>query len=252
MTKTALMVLGSAHLANPGRDYVNLQVDDVLQPKRQREIAELVSRLAWFRPTKIAVEVPAEKDSSLNEDYTRYVQGQLQLSRDEVHQIGFRLARTLGHAKVYAVDSFADAPSEVDADFESFAVEHGQRYLEEAMQTAQEGDATEERILAEGALVDLYVAKNRPDELLVQHRVYFTLAQIGAGPRYPGANWVEQWYGRNLRIWVNLTRISEPNDRVLLIIGAGHAWLLRQFASESGLYDLEDPVPYLVSRQRSG
>jgi hypothetical protein len=102
--------------------------------------------------------------------------------------------------------------------------------------------------LVAGSLSDLYIAMNRSEALLDDHRVYFTLARIGAGPRYPGANWVQQWYGRNLRIWVNVTRISEPNDRVLLIIGAGHAWLLRQFAGESGLYEVVDPLVYLQPR----
>jgi hypothetical protein len=246
--KPVLLVLASAHLANPGRDYVNLEVDDVLAPKRQKEIAQLVRRLARFQPTKIAVEVSPEEESSLNADYTAYAQGQFELRRGEHHQIGFRLARPLGHAKVYAVDS-EDSPSEVDADFESFAGKHGQRHLiEEPLRAIRERCAARAKILAEGSLTDLYRSMNRPDELLTLHRVYFSLARIGAGPRYPGANWVQQWYGRNLRIWVNLARITEPNDRILLIIGAGHAWLLRQFAHESGLYEVVDPLVYLQPR----
>jgi len=246
VTKPVLMVLGSPHLDNPGRDYVNLLVDDVLVPKRQEEIAELAKRLARFRPTKIAVEVPCEEEPQLNEAYRRYVHGQLDLSRGEVHQIGFRLARTLRHAKVYAVDSFADSTSNPDTDFVPFASEHGQDHLvAEALQTGQERVAHEEQILARGSLSDLYVALNNTDDLLADHRVYFTLARIGAGDRYPGADWVQEWYGRNLRIWVNLARLTAPDDRILVLFGAGHAWLLRQFARESGLYELEDPLPYL-------
>ncbi|MCI2425577.1 DUF5694 domain-containing protein [Candidatus Acetothermia bacterium] len=244
--KPVLLVLGSPHLDNPGRDYINLEVDDVLQPRRQQEIEEIVRRLRLFQPTKIAVEVPLEKESNLNADYTRYVQGQFELPSDEVYQVGFRLARSLGHAKVYAVDSFDDPPSGLDTDFESFAGEHSQRhFIEQALCACRTSCAEEARILANGSLSDLYIAMNRPEVLRDDHRVYFSLARIGDGPRYPGANWVQQWYGRNLRIWVNLTRISQPNDRVLSIIGAGHAWLLRQFASESGLYELDDPLVYL-------
>src|SRR5580698_10721136 len=51
-----ILVLGTYHMANPGRDVYNMQADDVLSPKRQQEIAELLEVLKKFRPTKIAIE----------------------------------------------------------------------------------------------------------------------------------------------------------------------------------------------------
>lgn len=244
MRKALLLVLGSPHLDNPGRDFMNLRVDDVLVPKRQRELSELVRRLARFRPTRVALEVPWEEDVQLNAAYRAYLAGNLGLSRSEVHQIGFRLAEVLGHEQVYAVDSFPD--SGPDTDFVTFADAHGlDGLLAEARRTGQERLSRAQEILAGGSLIDLYRFLNDPDEMLADHRVYLTLARISAGDRYPGANWVQEWYGRNLRIWVNLARIGEPGDRILLLIGAGHAYLTRQFALESGLYELIDPVPYL-------
>jgi hypothetical protein len=53
--KPALVVLGSAHFSNPGRDNVNYQVEDVLSDRRQREIEVVVKELAAFHPTRIAV-----------------------------------------------------------------------------------------------------------------------------------------------------------------------------------------------------
>ena len=38
--KPTLMVLATYHMNNPGRDAVNVKADDVLAPKRQREIEE--------------------------------------------------------------------------------------------------------------------------------------------------------------------------------------------------------------------
>ena len=39
--KARVLVLGVLHMANPGKDMFNLQVDDVLAPKRQKELSEL-------------------------------------------------------------------------------------------------------------------------------------------------------------------------------------------------------------------
>ena len=41
--KAHVLVLGTFHMANPGRDIFNLKVDDVLTEKRQKEIAETVA-----------------------------------------------------------------------------------------------------------------------------------------------------------------------------------------------------------------
>jgi len=75
----------------------------------------------------------------------------------------------------------------------------------------------------------------------------YHMPEFGKDDLYPGADWVQYWYGRNLKIFVNLTRITEPGDRILLIIGAGHVWLVQQFAKESGYYILESPLKYLKS-----
>ena len=55
-TRAEVLVLGVYHMANPGHDIFNMQADDVLAPKRQAEIAQLIAALKSFHPTKIAVE----------------------------------------------------------------------------------------------------------------------------------------------------------------------------------------------------
>jgi hypothetical protein len=70
-------------MSNPGLDSANLQADDVLSPKRQHEIAEVVERLAQFAPAKVAIEAPY-RDRSSPAAYRNYVEGQYTLSRNEV------------------------------------------------------------------------------------------------------------------------------------------------------------------------
>src|SRR2546425_494593 len=54
--RAEVLVLGTYHMANPGHDIFNMQADDVLAPKRQAEITQLIEVLKRFHPTKIAVE----------------------------------------------------------------------------------------------------------------------------------------------------------------------------------------------------
>ena len=47
---------------------------------------------------------------------------------------------------------------------------------------------------------------------------------------------------------MNLTRITESaDDRILLIIGGGHVYLVQHFLEASGDYNLESPLEYLKS-----
>ena len=68
-----------------------MQADDVLAPRRQAEIAQVIAALEKFNPTKIG-------------RYADYLAGKYELKRNEIDQIGFRLAKELGHKTVYPVD----------------------------------------------------------------------------------------------------------------------------------------------------
>src|SRR5688572_12447262 len=106
--RAEVLVLGVYHMANPGRDLFNTQADDVLTPKRQAEMRQLLEVLKRFRPTKIAVE--SSPWGKRPQEYAAYVAGKHELTRNEIEQIGFRLAKELGHATIYPVDADGDFP----------------------------------------------------------------------------------------------------------------------------------------------
>jgi hypothetical protein len=75
---------------------------------------------------------------------------------------------------------------------------------------------------------------------------YLALLAIGKDKEYPGADTVAQWYHRNLLIATNISRLSQgPGERILVVIGAGHAKLLREFLSEVPGFEVVDCLRYL-------
>ena len=103
--RAQVMILGTYHMANPGADYVNPEVDDVLAAPRQAEIAAVVQALAEFRPTRIAIEAPPSRDSLHHARYRAYRAGEYALRGDEIDQIGYRLAGMMNHERLYPVDT---------------------------------------------------------------------------------------------------------------------------------------------------
>lgn len=122
LAKPQVMVLGTYHFANPGLDAVKVQQQNIKSPSRQKEVAELVARLAKYAPTKICVEVTPDRQGSLDQEFGAYVEANVELSESETQQVGFRLAKQLGLQGVTGVDYKSDM------DFDSvmqFAMKNG-------------------------------------------------------------------------------------------------------------------------------
>jgi hypothetical protein len=243
--RAALLLLGSFHMANPRRDFFSPWIDDVRTPARQAQLRAVVDGLKRFAPTKVALELAADAHEALDRDYVAYRVGTFELTPNERHQIGFRVAAELGHTQVYAVDW-----NEGQADLGDVFDYAKERQPEIYSTLMAWGDATVNGIQARLASGTIGVAlrwANEPETLWRDHRIYLRLARIGEGKRYVGIEWVKEWYERNLKIYVNLARITAPGDRILVLYGAGHIPLLTQFAGDSGLYTLEPVERYLTA-----
>ncbi|HUE77208.1 MAG TPA: DUF5694 domain-containing protein, partial [Longimicrobiales bacterium] len=73
------------------------------------------------------------------------------------------------------------------------------------------------------------------------------LAQLGDPWNWAGPDLVSDWFRRNIRIYSNILDLVEsPEERILVIFGAGHlGWLRHNFATdpEVRLRKLADLIP---------
>lgn len=221
---------------------MNVQWDDVLAEKRQKEIREFLDLLKKFKPTKIAVEVPFGSVKT-DEEYGRYLRGEYQLTRNEIDQIAYRMAKELGHLKVYPVD--AAGAFDIGRVFAFAAANDQQAIVDRAMQIAkkQVGEANE--LIKTTNFTEIYRATNDQRRIDEGHQTYVLMSRIGKNADYPGTDLLADWYKRNLKIFTNIERITESkDDRILVLIGAGHVKLLQQFIQDSGEYELEKAGKY--------
>ena len=101
-----LMLLGSFHFSNPGLDtYKPKHEINILSEKRQAELEAMITRLTEYAPTKIAIEYKRTHQAKADSQYQAYLTGAAELSTNEIQQIGFRLAKRLGHERVWCVDA---------------------------------------------------------------------------------------------------------------------------------------------------
>ncbi len=254
--KAKAMVLGVFHFHNPGLDsYKPKYPFDIFERKRQEELEILLKQIARYKPTKILVEWDRIKDDSItNVRYRNYLNGTFNINdkANEVYQIGFRLAKMLGHKKIYC----SDAPAEwfgVKLDWDNYDVE---AYLKSKGQYAKSTRYDfqlfyewSDSLKTVQTLSEHFAMLNSPSNRLKDHQAYLTdLVLEGAGDNYVGADGVAKWYRRNLRIFANAYDITDfdNEERLLLIYGSGHVWQLRQFFMDSPDFDYIESSQYLI------
>jgi hypothetical protein len=249
-----LLVLGTVHFANPGHDMVNLQVEDVLKPDRQVELDRLVASLARFRPTHVAVEWDAGGQAALDKAYADWRAGD-HGNRNERNQIAFRLAEKLKLARVDAVDWQGSPPGEDAAyDFPAWAAAHGRSTELDSVFAGLKADNDRLQKAMPCLTVSRWLADaNAPDVQRRNALSYYPIARMGDTTAAPGATWVGgSWHVRNLKIWANLVALaSRPEERVLLLIGAGHRPLIEHFARDSESFSVVDPLKWLPGDKRA-
>jgi len=239
-----ILILGTYHMANPGHDIHNIQADDVLASKRQAEIEHLLSVLKRFRPTKIAIEADVGS-KQVEREYADYLAGKYALSRNETNQIGYRLAKELGHRAVYPVDESGDFPwqrvvnyAKANGMFEKFSrLEDGT-----SKQVAGEND-----FLQSHTVLEMFEYMN--SDSMAAHGIasYYAFVPYGDPYDYAGPDLLAAWYQRNIHIYHNIVKLIEsPSDRILVIYGAGHLGWLQQDAANDATVKLRKLSEFTV------
>ena len=239
--RTQVLLVGTYHFSNPGKDLNNVKAVDILAADRQREIGKVVAALARFAPTQVAVEWPADV---VKERYASFRDGQLPESRNEVVQLGFRLARERGLATVHGLDVDGDFPFDAVA---AWAREHGRAAEIDAMlagsaKEVEHISALQERTSIGGVLREL----NSRESIERNHAFYPPMLTMGAGEDQPGVKLLSAWYTRNLAICARLLQEIKPGDRVVVFYGQGHIHLLQQCLREQVGVQLVDALSYLA------
>lgn len=248
-----VMVLGTYHFGNPGLDVNNMKADDVLTPRRQRDLELLADELAKFRPTRIMVERLGQGPQSTPKSWQEYTPAKLSTEREEAVQIAYRLADKL-KVPVHGIDE-----RDREGEPSYFPYDKVQAFLQARGRSAELGalnapyQAANKRFEAaqpSSSVAKLLLMWNDPAAMPRDMAFYYGILGLVDGKETPGADLNSRWYLRNARIFTNIMRLSKPGDRVLVVYGSGHGYWLRHFASETPGFANVDPVPYLKRAAR--
>lgn len=259
-----VMVLGTYHMDNPGLDEANVEADDVLSSRRQAELRELVESLGRWEPDRVAVERPHDRSDELNDRYREYRSGKRSYDheeefpsphewrnepatecRSEVVQVGFRVADSLGHMFVAAIDEHPDSSRYEEDPFDGRGVNSERKTAATPRDLTRAKEQLDEQ-LASSTILEFHRWLNSGSELYTNHEGMFDRAVRATGGQFGSPLDLAYWYDRNIRMVHHLWRTMVTEDeRILLIVGSGHVRVLRHLLTEAPMFCPVNPLPYL-------
>ena len=251
--KTEVLTLGSFHFAFRNLDLIKTSMEDqidVLDAKYQKEIEEIVARIAKFKPTIIAIERDPAKQAKYDSLYNQYLLGKYNLARDEEQQIGFRIAKMMGLKTLYCVNAWGRDYEVLDSVLEGKDSIENRKFMDYFSKSADTIKQYFPKPIfkSKGIRAEL-IQKNDRNNIRSDMGTYLlgifkyeTKDNEFFGPDFV-TGW---WFNRNLRIFRNIQKINaKPTDRILVIFGAGHMTLLNSFFDASPEYQLLNVNDYL-------
>jgi hypothetical protein len=256
--KPEVLLLGMFHFAGEQVDAnttpVNLRVD-MLSAQRQFQVERLVKSLAKFKPTKIAIEVSPRQERYYDSLYRAYKVGkQLTGKRinpaDETIQLAFRLAKLMNIEKLYPIDA---QPFRFQLSAQDSVLTY-EKYKDQADSSFTYWDKMyDEEKLHQDSLnyflpLNEYLQYiNSPQKKAKTIGRWLITTKRGDNLNPIGADgFITRYFNRNVRIYSNVQRIvTSKQDRVLVIYGATHMYMLNQLFGASPEFKLKDIMKYL-------
>lgn len=242
------MLVGTFHFGYPNLDAYKVEEDkqvDILSDEKQKEVAELVDYIAKFRPTKIVVEGGLNTGYLLRR-YEKWLSNEGQLRANEIDQLAFRLMKRFALDTLYGCDATGVIEKMMESpDSTVFTTFLEDIFAEYDWQSDEPIDARytewydyQTQLSVSLSLLDYFKYLNSDKVIERMHGAYL----IGDF-RLPDNEGVDAltllWYSRNLHIFRRIQQIEAgPDDRVLVLFGAGHTAILEQQFSATPEYKL--------------
>jgi hypothetical protein len=245
---TEVLLVGTFHFGYPNLDANKTAKEDqvdILSPTKQKEVLELVDYLARFRPTKIVVE-GGRNSGYLLRRYESWQKGEESLRAEEIDQLAFRLMDRFNLDTLYGCDAPGLTDDMVASEDSTVMV----KYLSEVFADYDwQSDDPMDALYSEWyeqftkysvafPLLEHFQYLNSEEVIRRMHGAYL-IGDFRLG-EFRGADALAlYWYSRNLRIFRRIQEIGAgPDDRVLVLFGAGHIAILKEQFEASPEYEV--------------
>ncbi|MNN00691.1 hypothetical protein D3C81_1132910 [compost metagenome] len=251
--KVNVILLGTYHFNNPGNDAMKVAERNILSEKDQLVLEEITETILRKNiPDQIFVESAFSQKKHLNYLYQLYLDNQysrytdtLQSKRSkryyiegETFQLAFRLAKKSNHQEVFPIDTMIEMRFDLLFKELNANPDLKKEFDTKLATSSKIGNET----LTKEKLRDVFLALNEDHALARNKGIYLSLInKVGIQNDYLGTKLVSDWFKRNLIMYSNFqSQLKSTTKTVVILVGTGHAAILRDFIKNDDRFNLID------------
>ena len=236
--KIKIVLVGSLHFTPSSSDVYKNNAVNINSAKRQAEVAEVISKLAAFKPNQICIEWPYTEQLEMDSIYTAFLKGNYKLKDNERDQLAMNLGKKLQLKNLTAVNRYGNFDNDTVI---NYAIKKNQQAITEQLAIVGKSVMAEfNNKLATLSIKEslIYLNNKRALELnLGFYLKYYAL--IGKGEDYVGSKLVADWYATNINIYTNILRAVKPTDKAIVVVyGQGHIPILKHLFENNDNFEV--------------
>lgn len=233
-----VLLIGTSHWANykrKGLDVAQTNQVDILSDQYQNELEFIADKIAAFKPDKIFVERTLDYQPKLDSLYKLYSASEEWGAdkRNEIYQLGFRVAAKLEHERVYGVD-YRNTSFPFDSLMKAMAEAKQETLIGEFQETIKSYEEQYNALVEKNtSLVEIFNQLNDKEARKKSLGWYITeVSKAGKMDNYIGPFLGSEWIRRNLYTYSLIQKyVEEEDERIMILMGAGHTAVLDNFIS---------------------
>lgn len=248
---TEILVIGTYHFNNPGMDVAQYKVLDIMGEKPQKQLEEISTAIAKFKPTKIFTEWELKDQLALDTLYNKYVDGtyfdyvatkypkRKFYTHNEIVQLAFRAAKKSNHNKVYAID-YRETNFDYDSVIKFADTIRLPNFKKEIMDEIKDTETKSNTLFATNDLLKCLYYFNSNE--LRKTDIQWYVKQINDSDKlgtYIGAFLASEWYRRNLYMLANIQKqTSKSDNRIMILAGSSHITMFLDLLKHDANYKI--------------
>ncbi len=227
-SKVQVLLIGTSHWGNYQQadlDVAQADEIDILSDQYQRELDEIVAKIVEFKPTKVFVERTVTYQPKLDSIYNLYKTSDWgKKSRNEIFQLGFKVAKKLDHKKVFGID-YSETSFPFDSLIKVMKAAKQESLISEFEKVIKDYEKEYNTLVYNKTpLKDILYYMNDKERRKVDLGWYISKAtKAGGVDNHIGAFLGSEWMKRNIYSYSIMQKYTEPKDeRIMVLMGASH------------------------------
>lgn len=223
--KPQIMIVGSHHYRE---NFSSSEPNEVFL----NSLETLRGYLIDFEPSRVCIELEKDIQGTVDEYYSHYDPSKFY--KNESYDLGFYIGEHLSLKSILAIDRMGDSDDSTDL---SSAYEWAKENDELFIQRIEGSQSFHSNLRELNDAYQITLELNKPLNYKRDEELYGHMMLLGEDWK-TSIPWLSWWYKRNMIMVNNITENLDDTDKVIVIVGSDHVYILKQMLESSNAFNV--------------